>query len=98
MKPVLEMPFVVTPDTSFVHFANFFRKRAVCVYNNRKVKPCEDVNTLWGPNYPEARQVLSPKGAALPLSGRSFHGDDLQELDPAVLEQALESEGVLPPR
>ena len=87
---------VITPDTSFVHFANFFRKRALCIYNNRRLLSGADCNLFWAPNYPEGEQVLSPKGVAIPLSKRSFHGDDLQEMEPDALDQALVRHGVLP--
>lgn len=51
---------VVSPDTSIVHLARAFDKNLICLYNNKISPDGEHINTVWGPNYSKATQLLSP--------------------------------------
>lgn len=51
---------VISTDTSIVHLCNALNKNLVCLYHNKIQPTGEDNNILWGPDYPNARQVLSP--------------------------------------
>lgn len=51
---------VISTDTSIVHLCRAFNKKLVCIYNNKISLNGEDNNTLWGPDYDNAVQLLSP--------------------------------------
>ena len=80
---------LITPDTSFVHAANFFNIKLIAAYNNRLAcrKYCNNVQ--WGPNYENAIQIFSLENKG------TESGDDLRELPFEVLKQALDKCEVL---
>lgn len=54
---IKESDLVITPDTSVVHLSRAFNKRMACFYPLKKIVDGADNADVWGPNYPEARQI-----------------------------------------
>lgn len=75
---------LITPDTSFVHAANFFNIKLIAVYNNRLAcrKYCNNVQ--WGPNYDNATQIFSLENKG------TESGDDIRNLPFSVLKDVLD--------
>lgn len=68
---------LITPDTCFVHAANFFNCPSICFYNNRRLFCKYDNNTIYAPNYNNSLQVLAPGHN----KSNSEGGDDLRNLE-----------------
>ncbi len=51
---------VISPDTSIVHLAKVYNRRLICFYNNKISPAGEVINSVWGPDYGNAVQILSP--------------------------------------
>ena len=75
---------VISTDTCFVHAANFFNSKLICIYNNRLDcnKYCN--NDYWGPNYKNAIQIFSNENL------RTETGDNLQKLSVDVIKKAFD--------
>lgn len=67
MSLIAHCDLVISPDTSIVHIAAAYRKKMVSIYQDIKSN-----NTLWGPGYNGAIQILAEKG-------RLYEIDDINE-------------------
>ncbi|MDE9544912.1 glycosyltransferase family 9 protein [Xenorhabdus bovienii] len=57
MSLISQSDLIISPDTSIVHIAAAYKKPLIAIYQDIKSN-----NTLWGPGYNEAIQILAPKG------------------------------------
>ncbi|CDG20480.1 putative glycosyl transferase [Xenorhabdus poinarii G6] len=57
MSLISQSDLIISPDTSIVHIAAAYKKPLIAIYQDIKSN-----NTLWGPGYNEAIQILVPKG------------------------------------
>ena len=80
---------VISTDTCFVHAANFFNSKMICIYNNRLDgnKYCN--NDYWGPNYKNAIQIFSKENL------HTETGDNLQKLSVDVIKKAFDQYKIL---
>lgn len=51
---------VISPDTSVVHLCKVYNKKLICLYNNKVYGEGYQNNIVWGPDYDNATQILSP--------------------------------------
>ena len=70
---------LITPDTSFVHFANSFKLNSICIYNHMGSS-----NVSWAPNYENALQISTDE-----CSGDNKHGDDIKKIKYSIVYDAL---------
>lgn len=68
---------VITPDTSIVHLCKVFNKNLICLYNNKIYGKGYQNNIVWGPDYANATQILSP-------------GSRIDEITTATIIDAIE--------
>ncbi len=74
---------VISTDTCFVHAANFFNSKMICIYNNRLDcnKYCN--NDYWGPNYKNAIQIFSKENL------HTETGDNLQMFPSSIIKNTI---------
>lgn len=75
---------VITPDTSFVHVANYFNVKMVAFYNNRIENRRYIINDLWAPNYSNAKQIFTLDNL------RRESGDDLRKYSDVSFLKSIE--------
>lgn len=63
---------VISPDTSIVHLSNAFDKKLISLYNNKTGPEGECINSVWGPNYKNAVQILSPTNQVADIPSRTI--------------------------